>query len=288
MINNIKYLSLDSESLLQRAEPSAIPSILHMIWLGELPPPDYFINNVKKWKELMPTWHFMIWTNDHLTTAFIDHNYLSKINLAKQGAQKADLLRYYVINKYGGFYVDADITPMRSLNDLLYIDHSIILCNDMPINFNYIANSFFGSMPNHPVFNLLCNHIIFSALNTEDVHVHTGPGLFGKCLFAYNWANDYPAVLHPSAFYKKTSDNCIPFMEVSNKLYDIKKELQLNTRQNSNAGPIFFFEESEDVIHELSKVFNTLLQKIQESNYSSLSNYDMTLSFGVHEYLKTW
>lgn len=280
MINNIKYLSLDKESLLQRTNTSEIPSILHMVWVGESPIPDYFINNVKGWKELMPTWHFMIWTNDHLTPSFIDHNYLNKINLAKQGAQKADLLRYYVINRYGGFYVDADVTPLRSLNDLLYIDNDIIICNDIPINFNYVSTGFLAAISNHPVLTILCNHILFSTLNTDDVHIHTGPGIFGKCLFAYNWYNRYPAVLHPSAFYKKTSDKSILFIKISNKLYDMQKNLESGIIQND--------ENYKNKVYKLRETFNELLHKIQSWEPSTLSNYDMELSFGTHEYLKAW
>jgi mannosyltransferase OCH1-like enzyme len=274
MINDIKYLNLNELSSAKTDIVSKIPPILHMIWVGDKEIPEYFIKNVNKWKLLMPKWHFMIWTNDHLTSAFIGNDYLNLIMSSSSGAQKADILRYYVIKKYGGFYVDADVYPLRSLTSLLSINNDIIICNDMPINFDYISNTMFASIPNHPVFDLICNGLFSANIKSDNIHIETGPGLFGKSMFNYEWQNKYPAVLHPSAFYQKTSKICIDFLNVSNRLYDIKNNINHS-------------QETEETILLLKERFESLLQQIRNGHKSD-EIFNVELSFGTHLYFHEW
>jgi mannosyltransferase OCH1-like enzyme len=52
-----------------------IPKILHMVWVGKAEPPQYFLDNLNKWKDLMPHWTYMVWTNDKLTEEYFDNDY---------------------------------------------------------------------------------------------------------------------------------------------------------------------------------------------------------------------
>jgi mannosyltransferase OCH1-like enzyme len=164
-----------------------IPNILHMIWVGEKEPAEYFWVNLNKWKSLMPNWTYMIWTNDKLTTENIDESYLELINKSRNGAQAADLLGYYVIEKWGGYLLDADITPIKSLDELDIADHEVVLCNDLPTKWEYIASGFFGAIPNHQLFKNIIATAYYTDFNDKNQQISTGPGLLGKEVAKLDW-----------------------------------------------------------------------------------------------------
>lgn len=162
---------------------SKIPKILHMIWIGDDMPPNYFYENNLKWKQLMPDWEFKLWMNNDLNENMIHPNYLSLIDKAHTGAQKADLLRYYIIYHFGGYYVDADVLPKKSLNELQIENFDVVLCHDLEITWEYVAIGFFGAKESHPLFKLILDKMSTINLNTKDIHLETGPAALGKAYF---------------------------------------------------------------------------------------------------------
>jgi hypothetical protein len=161
-----------------------IPKILHIIWLGDQVQPDYFYFNTNKWKELMPDWDIKIWYNDCLTGDNIELSYLELINKAKKGAQKADLLRYYMVYKYGGFYVDSDITPFKSLDNIPTYHYSDVLCHDRPwVSWPYVINAFFGSKQKSELMKYTIDQMYNVDFNVENIHLTSGPGALGRSYF---------------------------------------------------------------------------------------------------------
>jgi mannosyltransferase OCH1-like enzyme len=160
-----------------------IPKILHMVWVGKKNPPQYFIDNLNKWKSLMPNWQYMIWTNDKLTEEYFDKDYLELMNQIENPSQVSDFIRFYVLNKWGGYYLDADVTPIKNLEELPAIK-GVILCNDLPKevhNPNYMMCAFMAGVPNHPLWQECvneCKKIDLSipyGVNTTP----TGPAVLG-------------------------------------------------------------------------------------------------------------
>lgn len=180
-----------------------IPDILHMIWVGEKAPAEYFWSNLNKWKSLMPNWKFIVWTNDKLATENIDESYIELINKSTSGAQKADILRYYAIKKYGGFYVDADITPIKSLDTIERYDYDVILCHDLLDTNQYIATGFFAAIPNHVLFNNIVKEIYYVDFNNINIHLTTGPYILGKEVGKINWTEYQKYLMLPYwTFYR--------------------------------------------------------------------------------------
>lgn len=160
-----------------------IPDVLHMIWVGDDKPPEYFYKNQQKWRDLMPDWEFKIWTNQDINDKNVDFNYLELINRCQNGAQKADLLKYYFVNKFGGYYVDADVNPNRSLKELDVNNYDLILCHDLEITWEYIAVGFFAGIPNNPVLRNIIEKMKEVDFSDEKQHLTTGPGAMGKAYF---------------------------------------------------------------------------------------------------------
>ncbi len=270
-IENIEYLNLSKEALKQRDTVSTIPKKLHIIWVGRVEIPQSVIDSKNKWSELMPHWDITLWTNDNLTEEYFDKESLDFILSASKAVHQADIMRVYIIKKYGGFYVDADVNPIRPLDDLLYIDNDIILCNDYPTNWAYIATSFFGAVPNHPVLQIMSDAILNADLSSKEIHMHTGPRLFGKCVFSNDWGGKYPAFLDPCAMYQTTSVIAMEFIEISKKIYKLKK--------------------SKDKLGSLKEKYNELISKVRNPNGEpgSLAKHVIDpLRFGEHLYSKLW
>lgn len=278
MLNKIKYLNPMAYDLRQRDTPSKIPNTIHMIWVGDKEPPDFFFNNLNTWKSLMPHWNFMCWTNDKLTEEFIEIDYLNLIHSIKPGVQKADVLRYYIMKRYGGFYMDSDITPRRSIEDLLYVDNDMIICNDIPINWAFISIGFFASVPNHPVFENICKDIFNVNFNSNEYHLTTGPGLFGRHILSFDWGSKFPAVLRPESFYTPINREHIEFLF----LLKLLRELEENGDPNED------FEKHLIKRNYLESVSHDLLIKIQKYQITDVYSLVPILSFGVHEYAGNW
>lgn len=161
-----------------------IPRMAHLIWVGNNDRPSHFNSNVKKWRELMPDWEIRVWTNDHINTHHFPQEVIDLLHTVEKGAQKADIMRYFIMETCGGIYLDSDITPHRSLESL--ITHApgaeVILCHDLPLTWKYIINAFFAAVPNHPLFKLCTELVVKATMNTHDLHMHTGPRLLGEAV----------------------------------------------------------------------------------------------------------
>ena len=185
------------EYKLPKSTPQKIPKKLHMIWVGP-EAPDYVEKNIQKWKELMPDWKIRLWTSSDLHEKNSDIFPLSFIHSSHIPAQQADIMRYFIIKHFGGVYVDADITPHRSLDPIVQ-QGSFITCHDLSVTWGYISIGFFAATKNHFLMREICEKVLKATLNSKDVHLHTGPKLFGGVV--YNYPNDY-TLLPIESFYR--------------------------------------------------------------------------------------
>lgn len=183
-----------------------IPEILHMIWIGDNEAPDYFFDNLEKWRNLMPNWDIKVWTNSDLTEDKIESSYLALINKSNIGAQKADLLRFYVVNKFGGYYVDSDILPLRNLSELNGEDKDFIICHDLNIEWEYIINAFFAATPNNPALNLIQERMYEVDFNRKDIHLTTGPARLGEAYFRFKEELDFMVLPYWYFYRNKVGD----------------------------------------------------------------------------------
>mgnify|MGYP002723108895 FL=1 len=112
--------------------PERIPRIIHQTWKTEELPP--------QWAEvregcarLMPDYEYMLWT-DAISRQFIEKEYpwfLPTFDAYPYNIQRADAIRYFVLHKYGGVYMDLDIGCQKRLDSLLRFD--LILPKTIPV-----------------------------------------------------------------------------------------------------------------------------------------------------------
>ena len=181
-----------------------IPKIVHVIWVGDKDPPHYFEKNNLKCKELMPDWEIRVWRNEDISLEHFPQEIIDMLKIVEKGAQKADIMRYFIIEKYGGIYLDSDITPHLSMKPLINIENAnVILCHDLPLTWEYISIGFFAAVPHHPLFQTTCQLCYHAKLNTDDLHLHTGPRLLGD---AVSKLKNNKIVLLPTKFFYRNEN----------------------------------------------------------------------------------
>ena len=126
-----------------------IPRKIHQIWLGPKPIPKLYKEYAKTWQSLHPDWEYKLWQEEDI----VSWDFASKdlFNQASSYQEKADILRYEILYKYGGLYVDMDYKAFKKFDELHHIYHFYagiepIIDGDSNI---YIANSIIGSVSNN-------------------------------------------------------------------------------------------------------------------------------------------
>jgi mannosyltransferase OCH1-like enzyme len=101
----------------------------------------------------------MLWT-DETSRRFIQENYpwfLSTFDSYPYSIQRADVIRYFVLYHYGGFYVDLDIGCRRSFEQLRQnSSNSVILPKTQPIGF---SNDWMAAKKGHAFLGLLISDL---------------------------------------------------------------------------------------------------------------------------------
>jgi hypothetical protein len=95
----------------------------------------------QNWKKLNPDYDIKLY-DDKMCKDFLlkeySQLYVNIFNYIPDGPIKADFWRVCVINKYGGFYIDADIDPICPLNDYIDPTDDFITCISFNFNKKYV------------------------------------------------------------------------------------------------------------------------------------------------------
>ncbi|EIW66516.1 hypothetical protein TREMEDRAFT_40831 [Tremella mesenterica DSM 1558] len=111
-----------------------IPRLIHQTWKNDQLP-EKWREAWKECREGMPDYEYMLWTDD-LSRAFIAEYYPSQLHMFdsyKYPIQRADSIRYFVLNHFGGVYMDLDIGCRRRLDSLLRGDWEVVLPVTKPV-----------------------------------------------------------------------------------------------------------------------------------------------------------
>ena len=124
------------------------PKILHQIFLqeGRNSSLDRYSDALSSCRALHPDWQHNIWTDEN-STEFIQEHYPALFNSYehyKQSIQRANILRYALLEHYGGVYLDLDVTCLSPLDDLLHLPW--LTPGAYPAGVN---NAFILSRPHH-------------------------------------------------------------------------------------------------------------------------------------------
>ena len=155
-----------------------VPRIIHQTYKTEVLP-----ENFQTWREeckvLNPCWEFKLWTDEN--NLDLVSTYYPELLSMYQGydvhIKRVDAARYLMLHRYGGVYMDMDLTCLRGFNDSTFArENTFYAARQHPKGGDEaqrVANAFMASTPGHPFLSK-----IIAALNgTKDLHVvmATGP-----------------------------------------------------------------------------------------------------------------
>jgi hypothetical protein len=111
--------------------PYKIPPVIHFIWLGPKEFPKTSSKNIASWIEKHPGWTFKFWTDidraaphPALQKILVDESHIPHLLncyfLSDNFGEKSEILRYEILLREGGIYVDHDLFCHRSVQDLHY------------------------------------------------------------------------------------------------------------------------------------------------------------------------
>lgn len=143
-----------------------IPKTVHFIWLGPHPFPLKSVENVKSWMAKNPSWTFCFWTDRPrpLPVPGMQMRRVQDFSFSLLGdcfqkttcfAEQSDVLRYEILYKEGGVYVDHDVKclkPFDALNSAydFYCGMDLPNTTSLPTSV-LITNNLIGVQPSHPI-----------------------------------------------------------------------------------------------------------------------------------------
>jgi inositol phosphorylceramide mannosyltransferase catalytic subunit len=171
-----------------------IPKILHQIWLGgELP--SQYRSLVKSLRDLHPSWEYRFWGDADIT---FDFSKRTLFDQCTNPGQKSDILRYAILERFGGIYLDMDFIAVRPLDALRGADFFAGITYDAAPQ---LANGLIGCTPSHPLMQKISQiDGVPESADMPGVMQSTGPDYFTKMFFNSESLHT-GAVAFPNTFF---------------------------------------------------------------------------------------
>lgn len=167
-----------------------IPKIIHQIWIGPKKIPYNWINSFRQdFMNKYPGWKYYLWTEKEIQNLNLKNK--EQYYNEKSYNGKSDILRYELMSKFGGIYIDADSQWLGlNLNDLIektnytgfFAAKECEKCKDS------LASGVVGSSINNPITNYLIKMINQNYLKCSKYPAYQtiGPYLLDQVLYDFN------------------------------------------------------------------------------------------------------
>lgn len=99
-----------------------IPKIIHQVWEGNtIPLPDFLYELGKSWRNKHPDWEYIYWDKVRMDSFVHDYYpfYMDIYNKFPYDVMRWDVIRYMILYKIGGLYVDFDYECLESIEPIL-------------------------------------------------------------------------------------------------------------------------------------------------------------------------
>ena len=153
-----------------------IPKIAHWIWLYE-EPPAWAWKNIVSFQKLHYDWNFEIWTEPPKN---FPSDLLSLMNRLPHYASRSDIFRYWLMNEYGGVYLDCDNFALRNFDSLLNVPFFTAECMPNPHTEWQVACGLLGSEPKSIASQMILEEVRKRSSIKETKRVTFGPDLMNE------------------------------------------------------------------------------------------------------------
>ncbi|MEU0809260.1 glycosyltransferase [Streptomyces sp. NPDC005970] len=160
------------------SEKPEIPHLIHQTWKNTDVPPEWREWS-ETWRRHHPDWEYRLWT-DADNRAFLEEHYawfLPVYDGYREPIKRADAIRYFLLDHFGGLYVDMDFECLRPMTEL-FTGQELVLGLEpeahvhLPLSRRagmrrIVCNAFMASRPGHP---------FWPHVHRQLVGAHTRPG----------------------------------------------------------------------------------------------------------------
>lgn len=189
--------TLYENSLKNKDGNTKIPKKIHQIWLGgDIPSELKILSDL--WYKLCceNNWEYYLWNDNNIhdltnETFFLTHNL----------GQKSDILRYNILKKYGGIYMDLDFVPVKMFDDFI-LENNFFCGIAYELN-PILYNGLIGSISNGELITDLCDIESVKSSNPEEIMDTTGPYYLTRKFFN----NTEGSVAYPLTYFYPFSNS---------------------------------------------------------------------------------
>ncbi len=190
-----------------------IPPIIHQTW-RDTDIPYHFQILAETWKNMHPDWSYKLWT-DAMNRDFIKDNYpwfLEKYDAFPREIQRADAIRYFILLKEGGVYIDIDFECFQNVAGLLSNETCVIGKEPMEHCERFskdliLCNAFMAATPQNSFIEFTCNKVVAhpckQSITNNEVLESTGPFILTEAYKQYNKKSQIK-ILESSSIYPLT------------------------------------------------------------------------------------
>ena len=123
-----------------------IPTILHQIWIGSLSPP---LKMMETWRTKHPNFEYIYWNEYEIKKRGMVFECQQQIDDMPEYNGKADIMRWEILNKYGGYFVDADSICIEPFDHYFINKLAFATFENESVRQRLIATGTMGFIPKH-------------------------------------------------------------------------------------------------------------------------------------------
>lgn len=207
-----------------------IPKLLHQIWIGPREAPLKLINTFKEHYQNKEGWKYLLWTNELVSQlSLINRDLYDEAIKRKEYALASDILRYELLYKFGGVYMDADSLSLKRIDDHLLENEMFSCFENEIVRPLLIGSAHLGSIPQNKSIKLAIDGLKKEGLNifNQPGWITTGPMYFTKLVLE----NQLKIKLYPSYYFIPKHYTGAEYHDASKRI-SYTEGLFLNTRES--------------------------------------------------------
>jgi mannosyltransferase OCH1-like enzyme len=132
-----------------------IPKKIHQIWIGDKKSMPSILMNT--WKSLYFDWEYYLWTENEIEDLCLVNK--RQYELAGTYAGKADIARYEILYKHGGFFIDADSLAIKKIDETIVAQSAMCVYESEKYRDDLLVNGYYGTVPRHMINYKMIAHI---------------------------------------------------------------------------------------------------------------------------------
>lgn len=174
----------------------SIPKIIHQLWIGPKPAPITLMNT---WKDKHPDFEYIYWNEAEFEKRGLKFKCQDKIDEIEEINGKADIIRWELLYKYGGIFIDADSICIEPFDEEIISKKSFAGWEQEVKRPGLIATGTMGFPKKHPLVKAaikwIKNNQVSQAKASLMAWQSVGPGLLTRM---YNTNNFNDLHIFPS------------------------------------------------------------------------------------------